>query len=111
MNADHHLGAAFLGFYGAIACSRKAGMNPRILFDLVLKECFMFEQNEMVRFKKQLNARGYPLTGTIEQPEGEGVYSVNVFGLAGPGVVTLLHGVTAEDIERCGPPIAPSANQ
>jgi hypothetical protein len=52
--------------------------------------------NSMVAFRNNNNARGYPLTGTVESHDEHGTYTVKGFGIAGPGSETSVHGVPAD---------------
>ena len=94
-------GAAILGFYGAIACCRKYGVDPEKIYDLVYKECFMFEPEQLVKFKSMKNARGYPLTGEVQSVDDKSqAMTVVCYGLHGPGEETIIHGVPPEAVEK-----------
>lgn len=105
-NKSGSAGAAILGFYGAIVCCRKYGVLPSDMFNLVYKECFMFEPGQMVKFKSTKNARGYPLTGEVRSVDDMDSLAMTVmcWGLYGPGTETVVHGVTPEDVEKIADP-------
>lgn len=102
MECQGRIGAAILGFYAGLVCCRKQGLDPQQVFDLVRKECFMYEVGELVKFKSVNNARGYPLTGTVEAIRDNGTIDVKAFGLIGPGADSMVSEVPPEDLEKCG---------
>ena len=56
------------------------------------------ERDSLVRFKRVLNARGYPATGSVIEVK-DGLAKIEVFGLHGPGSTTMVHDVPVDDIE------------